>query len=600
MALISPLLCAFRLLPGLLLLAGCLVGVHVQAGTSNGLMDLSTDGRLLACSNRDSGTVTVVDLQTGEKRSEIAVGRHPEGVTFLGTSHRVAVCVYGDDVVSVLDADTGAVLSRIDVEDEPYGVVSDSAGTRLFVTLEFPGKVIEIDPATASVLQSVPVGKMLRGIARTPAGPLLVTEYLTGVVKRLNSSTLQVEQTWTGSRQENLARQIVAHPQRDKAYLPLQRSVTNVAHGEGSIFPYLSVIDVKSQAGPGRKRIQMDSFYQTYVVANPWEVALSPDGRRLYIVFSGTNDMFVCRVLDDDYVEVEFLKLLRVGANPRAVRVAPDGSKFYVYNALDFTVDVFDNQSLKRLETIAVTHWPGSEEELLGKRLFYSALPPMSSRKWISCSSCHPDGDNDGRTWQQPEGLRNTQALAGIRETQPIHWSADRDEVQDFEHTIRSALMQGRGLIRSQVAESLGPPNAGRSRELDALAAYANSHTFSLSPFAKQGLSAAARRGKILFESAATGCAECHSGPYLTDRKLHDVGTGQADPTELMGPRYDTPTLLGIYRTGPYLHHGQAETLEEVLTTANRQDRHGRTSQLTPEDVRDLVAYLQALPYEQP
>jgi len=598
MVLISPLCCTLRLLPGILLLTAGFASV--QAGTSNGLMDLSTDGRLLACSNRDTGTVTVVDLQTGEKRSEIAVGLHPEGVTFLGTSHRLAVCVYGDDVVAVLDADAGTVLSRMDVEDEPYGVVSNLEGTRLFVTLEFPGKVIEIDPANAAILQSVPVGKMVRGIARMPAGQLLVTEYLTGVVKRLNSSTLQIEQTWIGSRQENLARQIVAHPERDKAYLPLQRSVTNVAHGEGSIFPYLSVVDVKSPTGTGRKRIQMDSFYQTYVVANPWEVALSPDGRRLYIVFSGTNDMFVCRVLDDDYVEVEFLKLLRTGANPRAVRVAPDGTKFYVYNALDFTVDVFDNQRLKRIETIPVTNWPGSEEELLGKRLFYTALPPMSTRKWISCSSCHPDGDNDGRTWQQPEGLRNTQALAGIRDTHPIHWSADRDEVQDFEHTIRSALMQGRGLIRAQVAESLGPPNAGRSRELDALAAYANSHTFSLSPFAKKGLSASARRGKILFESAATGCAECHSGTSLTDRKLHDVGTGQDDPTELMGPRYDTPTLLGIYRTGPYLHHGQAETLEEVLTTANRQDRHGRTSQLTPEDVHDLVAYLQALPYEQP
>ena len=30
--------------------------------------------------------------------------------------------------------------------------------------------------------------------------------------------------------------------------------------------------------------------------------------------------------------------------------------------------------------------------------------------------------------------------------THPIHWSADRDEVQDFEYTIRGPLMQGRGL----------------------------------------------------------------------------------------------------------------------------------------------------------
>ena len=67
----------------------------------------------------------------------------------------------------------------------------------------------------------------------------------------------------------------------------------------------------------------------------------------------------------------------------------------------------------------------------------------MSGRQWISCSSCHPDGDADGRTWQQPEGLRQTQPLFGLAWTHPLHWSADRDEVQDFEHTIQGKLMQG-------------------------------------------------------------------------------------------------------------------------------------------------------------
>jgi cytochrome c peroxidase len=116
----------------------------------------------------------------------------------------------------------------------------------------------------------------------------------------------------------------------------------------------------------------------------------------------------------------------------------------------------------------------------------------------------------------------------------------------------------------------------------------------------------AAERGKALFFSKEVGCAKCHSGPYYTDSQrkepynLHDVGTGNDDPTEKMGKLYDTPTLLWVYRTAPYLHHGKAKTLQEVLTTCNKEDKHGKTSHLTPEQITDLVEFLKALPYETP
>ena len=103
-------------------------------------------------------------------------------------------------------------------------------------------------------------------------------------------------------------------------------------------------------------------------------------------------------------------------------------------------------------------------------------------------------------------------------------------------------------------------------------------------------------------------CASCHGGPYYTDSslktpyKLHDVGTWSKalDPSERMGPAYDTPTLLGIYRTGPYLHHGKAKTLMDVLTVHNKEDRHGKTSHLKKNELEDLVEFLKALPYEEP
>ena len=459
------------------------------------------------------------------------------------------------------------------------------------------------------MLREANVGEFVRGIALSEqADRLLITEYYTAKVKALDPVTLDVVDEWKGISTENLARQITFNPRRDKAYLPNIRSRITTVHGTGSIFPYVSIIDTAPGEGRRRKRIPVDSVFSSLVTANPWEIAVSPNARELYVVFAGTNDMFACEVIDDDYREIKNRKHVNLGANPRAVRVAPDGETLYVYNALDFNIVGYDTRSLKAVAKIAVTDNPLSEEILLGKRLFYSALQPMVGRRWISCASCHPDGEPDGRTWHNPEGLRNTQSLAGMAWTHPIHWSADRDEVQDFEHTIRGPLMQGRGLIKGRVQEQLGPKNGGLSAQLDALAAYSNSHKFSLSPYAKTGLSEAAKRGREVFRSAETRCATCHSGPFLTDSRpraakeivRHDVGTGNEDPSEKMGPAYDTPTLLGVYRTAPYLHHGKAATLKDVLTTCNQSDQHGKTSHLSPDQIDDLVEYLKALPYEDP
>jgi cytochrome c peroxidase len=253
---------------------------------------------------------------------------------------------------------------------------------------------------------------------------------------------------------------------------------------------------------------------------------------------------------------------------------------------------------------------PKTPEWVKGKILFSVANYQTSGPRWITCASCHPDGHSDGRVWQNPEGKRKTMPLMGVAHTHPLHWSADRDEVQDFEYTIRGRLMQGFGLIRGPIKPKQGfkpteleEKTSGRSADLDALAIYTNSFEFTLSP---HKFTPEAERGKKLFFSEPVGCATCHSGPYYTDSslekpfKLHDVGTGRDDPTEKIGTKYDTPTLLGVYRTPPYLHHGKARTLEEVLVEQNRHDRHGKTGHLTRDQIADLVEFLKALPYEDP
>lgn len=58
---------------------------------------------------------------------------------------------------------------------------------------------------------------------------------------------------------------------------------------------------------------------------------------------------------------------------------------------------------------------------------------------------------------------------------------------------------------------------------------------------------------------------------------------------------FDTPTLIELWRTAPYLHDGSAATLRDVLTTANPDDKHGKTSHLTADQLNDLIAYLLSL-----
>lgn len=605
---------------GLLLLNTMLVP-HAWAGSTNSLLDISPDGRWVLAVNPDNGTVSVIDDTSRTMVREIKIGQKPESVAWIGNGPQAVATSYETDELVFFDTSTGKVLSRLQVADEPYGIVVNKAGTRAWVTQEYPGSVSEIDVASHKLVREFKVGSFVRGLALSPDEQrLYVTEFYTGILHAVDLQAVdgpKVVDSWRGHKADNLCRSVAVHPRRPKAYLTHIRSRTEVADSNGSIFPQVSVCDlVPANNTKRRLSLAMDTYNGVRVVTNAWESALSPDGTRLYTIYAGTNDMNMSRVVDDDYYEIERIaNVVNIGQNPRAIRFSPDGKKVYVYNAMDFNVTIHDANGMKKLATIKTCDPPKTPEWVRGKILFNSALRPMSSRQWIACFSCHPDGRHDGRVWQNPEGLRKTTALFGMANTHPLHWSADRDEVQDFEYTIRGRLMLGRGLLREPIKPKKGFEKteleetlSGRSPDLDALAIYSNSFDFTLSPHAPAPgkLSAAAERGRQLFASDAVGCIKCHGGPYYTDStltkpfKLHDVGTGTQDPSEKMGPLYDTPTLLGVYRTAPYLHHGKAATLRDVLTTANVGDRHGKTSHLNQTQLDDLVEFLQALPYELP
>jgi cytochrome c peroxidase len=106
-------------------------------------------------------------------------------------------------------------------------------------------------------------------------------------------------------------------------------------------------------------------------------------------------------------------------------------------------------------------------------------------------------------------------------------------------------------------------------------------------------LSPAAQRGQQVFLAKTTGCAECHPARLYTDLKSYDVGT--RGPRDQTTDQFDTPTLVEIWRSAPYLHDGSAAHVREVLTTRNRTDRHGRTSHLTAKEIDELAEYILSL-----
>ncbi len=219
----------------------------------------------------------------------------------------------------------------------------------------------------------------------------------------------------------------------------------------------------------------------------------------------------------------------------------------------------------------------------------------MSTNDWLSCATCHLDGGADGRAWAGfPDGPRNTPALFGAGDTLPLHWNGNLDELQDTEHTIRD-IQGGAGLMAGQPAPALGAPNAGRSAALDALATYLSTLAPAASPYAPAdaGEAAAIQRGQYAFQR--WGCAVCHAAPLYTDRRLHisrigDPALERNQPGPL--PRFDTPSLRGVWATAPYFHDGSAATLRDVLFS---QVFHNVGPAIDAGEINDLLAFMRSL-----
>jgi mono/diheme cytochrome c family protein len=208
-----------------------------------------------------------------------------------------------------------------------------------------------------------------------------------------------------------------------------------------------------------------------------------------------------------------------------------------------------------------------------GLDLFY-----VNTGGGLSCAGCHPEGDEDGRTWAFPQGLRRTQTLGGgVMSREPFHWDGEMPEIRTLVDEVMLSRMSFETDVSPEQVQILG-------RWMDTIPAAPS--------LTREGTTGALRdpsaieRGRALFSDPVVACNSCHSGESFTDNKPYDVGTGGT---------FFTPTLLGIALRDSFMHDGCAATLEQRFGICGGGDTHGKTSHLTRSQIDDLVAYMGTL-----
>jgi YVTN family beta-propeller protein len=625
--------------------------VHVLAPptatkpNASSIFALRPGGEELWVVNPDAASISILSVtNAASKQAEISVGALPRTLAFSPDGDRAYVTVQERNELWVVNANSRAVLRRIAVGHQPYGVaVSPHDGT-ILVSNQGGDSVSVVRP-DGIVARIIPVPSSPRTIIITADGDFAFISHfitrgtegtLTRIDLRANAAPTIVSLVEDSGPDTTSSGRGVPNILSALAVDPAGRSVwfgglkANTGRGvfvngeaptpENTLRGFFGKVDVAKAAEEVARRIDANDTDSVSAIA------FSPNGRFAYVAHQGagtvsTYDLSAASLIQPgDGNTVTFNSRIDVGHAPQGIVVSADGTRAYVANFLSRNVQVLSltNASAPTIiSTVSVAAETLPPRIANGKRLFYRSKEPMHSRaNYIACVSCHPDGGgSDGRTWDfthKGEGLRNTTDLRsrGGMAHGPVHWSANFDEIQDFENDIVNAF-GGTGLAQDGQPPNppLGAPNAGRSVDLDDLAAYVSFLTNAApSPYRKQDgtLPEAALRGKMLFNNPALQCASCHIPPRFTDSVLsnpadyvfHDVGTLTPASGQRLGgplPGIDTPSLIGTWASAPYLHDGSAATLLDLLTTRNINNQHGVTSTLTTNQLSDLVAYLQSI-----
>ncbi len=590
--------------------------------------------------NPDHGSVAAIDADSLELLFEQPVCSRPRGVAIDGQGRPWIAC-HGDHRLVRLNPATGqpAVELFTGRGTEPQAIVFGSDSDAGYATLAGSGEVIAFDPLSGTEQGRVSVGPRPHALAIDGDGSRLLVSRLVspsdshGSIVELSLPALSasgeielpldVDSPDSGTAARGLPNYIAAlalAPDNQRLWYAAKKD--NILRGqwrEGSDLSFETMVrvligSVDADAGLELvdRRIDIDDASLALALAP------SPGGAVLFVALAGNH-----RVVAVDPWQGQQLGDVDIGFVPRGLAIDAQTGRLFARNDLDRSVSVIDVAAVINTgqpDLVEMDVVPTAVNEvlsaplLLGKRIFYDASDTrMGADGYISCASCHLDDGGDGRVWdftQQGEGLRRTIPLKGRAGLGHgfVHWSANFDEIQDFEIQIRN-LFAGTGFLSSVDfhPDPLGAPFAGLSEDLDALAAYVSSlDSFGQSPYraADGSLTTDGQAGRTLFLDA--GCQRCHGGSAFSDSGqalMHDVGTLAASSGQRLGQPLlglDTPTLRGLWRGGPYLHDGRADTLQQVFTEHNPSGAHGPTGSLSPQQIEQLVAYLRQIDDDEP
>jgi DNA-binding beta-propeller fold protein YncE len=580
--------------------------------------------------NQDNDSVTVSNAASASRILERAVGKQPRMLA-QAPDGSIWVTNQGSDEVLVLDPEQALVLAQIALPyaSQPHSVAFGPSG-KAYVSLFATGELVEIDAATFTVERRLALGPTPAAVSVASDGRIFVTRFVSpqehGEVWVVSPSSFTLANTIqlamdpgpdsesAGRGVPNYVSSFVISPDGTQAWVTAKKDDTVRGpqrdglsmNPDNFVRAILCVIDLASETERLADRLDIDNR------ALPASVAFSPVGDLGYVLLQGSNWVGIF-----DAYRVESVSGIKdIGKAPDGLAFDAAG-KLFVNSFLTRDVWVYDlteslasrdHQAPAPLSIIpSVDVEPLSEQLLLGKQVFYDAADKrMSEVGYMACASCHYAGLSDGRVWDftdRGEGLRNTKSLIGFGGPGQgrIHWSANFDEVQDFERDIRESL-GGTGFMAetdwlAHKPDTFGIPAAGMSTELDALAVFVRSMSETpRSPFRNPdgSFTEAALRGRQVYEDAA--CPACHAAPTFTNADslaLFDVGTllptsGHRLGGDLQG--IDTPTLKGLWQSAPYLHDGRAATLREVFTICG--DKMGLTSGLSQAQLSDMERYL--------
>ncbi len=596
--------------------------------------------------NPDNDSVSVFHTLSYAKLAEVNVGRAPRSLA-LAPDGRVWVANTESATLTILRTNfTVAQTISLPRGSRPFGVVFDPAGLNAYVALEASGKILKLNPTNGATIASLEVGPAVRHLSVTADGTkIFATRFITprlpgedtaspqttvngvkygGQVLTIDRATFALAGTIILEHSErpdssifgrgipNYLGAAIISPNGQTAWVASKQD--NIRRGQLRINSQLSHDQtVRSIAS----RINLTTLTEETTVRLDFDnagiasaAAFDPQGVFLFTALEGSREVAVA----DTVANQEILRF-ESGRAPQGLVLSPDGRKLFVHNFMDRTISVHDLTALVNGTATAppapivlpcVTTEQLAANVLIGKQFFYDSRDTrIALQQYISCAACHNDGGQDGRIWdftQFGEGLRNTITLRGHGGTAqgPVHWTGNFDEIHDFEGQMRNfaggtGLMSDSNYFAGTRSHPLGDTKAGFSADLDALAAYVSSLT-------KNGdspdrnvdgtFTSAALAGQAVFQQQ--NCAQCHAGPQFTDSALNvfrNVGTLKPSSGQRLGSPLtglDTPTLLGLWDTGPYLHDGSAATLEQAVSA------HTNVT-INPADLTNLVAYLRQL-----